>query len=159
MTSSPGGKTCTTTTATSCTITGLKPGTHYVFTVKAINAVGTSSGANSASTLMEGISSIGQFLHNLSTTTSSVTSSALALARTIKADGITTVTLYGYGNLGAPANLSVARAQTVKTLLLADLANLGVTGVSISVAGGANTTAFNNGSTGPENRVVTATIS
>ena len=92
-------------------------------------------------------------------TTSSVTSSALALARTIKADGITTVTLYGYGNLGAPANLSVARAQTVKTLLLADLANLGVTGVSISVAGGANTTAFNNGSAGPENRVVTATIS
>jgi Big-like domain-containing protein/fibronectin type III domain protein len=43
VTSSPGGKTCTTTGATSCTITGLTDGTPYTFGVTATNLVGTSS--------------------------------------------------------------------------------------------------------------------
>jgi hypothetical protein len=41
-TSSPGGKTCTTGGATSCTVTGLDPLTPYTFTVKATNEVGSS---------------------------------------------------------------------------------------------------------------------
>jgi len=41
-TASPGGKSCTTTTATSCTITGLTNGTTYSVSVTASNAVGTS---------------------------------------------------------------------------------------------------------------------
>ncbi|CAB4823275.1 unannotated protein [freshwater metagenome] len=41
-TASPGGKSCTTTTATSCTISGLANGTTYDVSVTASNAVGTS---------------------------------------------------------------------------------------------------------------------
>jgi hypothetical protein len=40
-TSSPGGKTCTTTGALTCTVTGLTNGTAYTFTVKATNSDGT----------------------------------------------------------------------------------------------------------------------
>ena len=41
-TASPGGKSCTTTTATSCTISGLTNGTTYSVSVTASNAVGNS---------------------------------------------------------------------------------------------------------------------
>jgi prepilin-type N-terminal cleavage/methylation domain-containing protein len=41
VTSSPGGYTCTTSGATSCTVTGLTIGSSYTFTVTATNAAGT----------------------------------------------------------------------------------------------------------------------
>jgi hypothetical protein len=46
-TSSHGGQTCSTTTATTCTLTGLTNGDHYVFAVSAISGVGTGLAASS----------------------------------------------------------------------------------------------------------------
>ena len=43
VTSTPSAKTCTTTGALSCTVTGLQNGTAYIFTVKARNTNGTST--------------------------------------------------------------------------------------------------------------------
>ncbi len=42
VTATPGGATCSTTGASSCTVTGLTAGTSYVFSVRAVNRIGTS---------------------------------------------------------------------------------------------------------------------
>ncbi len=49
VTSSPGSHTCTTTTATSCVVTGLNPGGTYSFTVTATNDYGTSGSSSPSS--------------------------------------------------------------------------------------------------------------
>lgn len=48
VTASPGGRTCTTTAATTCTVTGLTAGTAYTFTVTARNGVGVSAASTAS---------------------------------------------------------------------------------------------------------------
>ncbi len=55
VTSSPGARTCTTTTATSCTVTGLTNGTSYTFTVTATSSVGTSTPSSASSPVTPGV--------------------------------------------------------------------------------------------------------
>ena len=49
VTSSPGGRTCTTTGVLSCTVTGLAPRTSYTFTVEAENSYGFSLASDASS--------------------------------------------------------------------------------------------------------------
>jgi DNA-binding beta-propeller fold protein YncE len=51
VTSSPGGRTCTTTGVLSCTVTGLAPGTSYTFTVEAENSYGFSLASDASSSV------------------------------------------------------------------------------------------------------------
>jgi sugar lactone lactonase YvrE len=51
VTSSPGGRTCTTTVGLSCTVTGLAPGTSYTFSVKAENSYGFSLASDASSSV------------------------------------------------------------------------------------------------------------
>ena len=51
VTSSPGGRTCTTTGVLSCTVAGLAPGTSYTFTVEAENSYGFSLASDASSSV------------------------------------------------------------------------------------------------------------
>ncbi|MDG1492221.1 MAG: fibronectin type III domain-containing protein [Luminiphilus sp.] len=52
VTAAPGGAQCTTTGATSCTVTSLSNGTSYTFTVTATNSVGTGSASSASSAVI-----------------------------------------------------------------------------------------------------------
>jgi hypothetical protein len=51
VTSSPGGRTCSTTGVLSCTVAGLAPGTSYTFTVEAENSYGFSLASDASSSV------------------------------------------------------------------------------------------------------------
>ena len=53
--STPGSKTCTTSSATRCTVTGLTDGTNYTFSVSATNAIGTSPASAASSPVTSGV--------------------------------------------------------------------------------------------------------
>ena len=103
VTSSPGNKTCTTST-TSCTVTGLTNGTAYTFTVTATNGAGTGS-ASSASSAIEPNTGDGLNWYSKSQSGASAGLSRSSVTSTYTSCGKSTTINYNWGN-GATSCLS-----------------------------------------------------
>jgi hypothetical protein len=92
VTSSPDGKTCTTTGALSCSVSGLTNGQAYTFTVIATNGVGPSDPSDPSSAVMPVVAPA-----------TTLVVSGLASPRTAGVAGTITVTAKdAYGNTAAP---------------------------------------------------------
>jgi Fibronectin type III domain len=153
------GHSCTTST-TSCTIRGLVNGRHYTFSVTATSAVGTSAARSfvSVAPLGANISTrVAGFAQFSSTVTPSMTDQIARTALSISLTGRKSVTIRGYGNLGASKSLQLARATSAREALTTALQVLGVNDISIVVRTGEATNTFGNGSPQANRCVVIST--
>jgi hypothetical protein len=149
----PGGRSCTTTGALSCVVTGLSPGTTYSFEVSALTAKGHSPQALGLSLILV------PFVNNSAQLTASMVRLLDQAASAITADHYRHVTFVGYasstGTKSGNQSLGVRRSSAAARYLLARLAALGVTNVSIqTVSEGASKYAVANSSAAANRRVV-----
>jgi hypothetical protein len=136
------------TALTSCTISGLTNGTSYVFTVTASSLAGTSPVATFASVMPLGANitqRVAGFDINSASVTADMATQIRALASAIVASGRHSVSITGYGNVGLPNAVRLARATHARSILLAALAAAGHGDVVISVAVGPASTTFGTG--------------
>jgi predicted phage tail protein len=134
---------------TTCNVTGLTPGVTYAFSVIATNRVGNS--APSTSTTVEAVlqTNIGFF---------GLKAQVVALLNVVEADHLNAIAVYGYANPGQ-GGMSTQLANDVKVYVVAKLKAMHITGVTVTVTGGASTTMFNHGKRGPANRCAVVTAS
>ena len=136
------------TALTSCTISGLTNGTSYVFTVTASSLAGTSPVATFASVMPLGANitqRVAGFDINSASVTADMATQIRALASAIVASGRHSVSITGYGNVGLPNAVRLARATHARSILLAALVAAGHRDVVISVAVGPASTTFGTG--------------
>jgi outer membrane protein OmpA-like peptidoglycan-associated protein len=135
--STPGGFSCTTAT-TSCTVTGLTPGTSYSFTVTATNAVGPGLASTATSgEVASAIATISPFAYDSAKLTPNMKAEVRSLASLIMADGAKSVALAGYTNPGESSGakssrLGLNRAVNVASYLVQVLRSEGASGVVLS---------------------------
>jgi outer membrane protein OmpA-like peptidoglycan-associated protein len=158
VTASPGGATCTT-SATTCSISGLTAGVAYNYYVIATNAVGNSAHSSSVTATAELQVNVASFRFNAASLTVSLKAQIMTFVTSVKSQHLKSISILGYANFNAPASLSTQRAKAVKAYVLAKLASMKLTGVSVTVAGGTNTGQFNNGHSGAANRCIVMTAS
>ena len=143
VTISPGGKVCTTTQATSCTLTGLSSLDTYHVSVVALSAVGTSRSASTTTrarvTLSGGVIGRIRFAFNSSALNAGDRRVIDQVASTIVAGSIRRVTLEGYtdsvGTVVFNDALSAQRAAAAGTYLREILTLRGDRTTSIAVVG------------------------
>lgn len=166
---SPGGHSCATAGATSCTVRPLSPGTQYEFRVTATTALGQSTSAPSApisvAPVVVGTFTISPFPEGSAALTPLLESQIDTIANHVVSGGDTSVTLVGYNDddpkgQGGVA-LSAARAAAVRGYLAVRIRHHGVGDVSITTAarGDADPVASNSTAAGrAQNRRVVARL-
>ena len=116
VTSSPDGRTCATTGALSCTVSGLTPGTPYTFTATAINGDGTGPPSDPSAPVTPRVAAVASTFHPTSPARILDTRSGLGLAGPLRA--------------GLPRSFQVTGGGGVPTNATAVTGNLTVTGPS-----------------------------
>ena len=143
VTASPGSGTCSTTGATSCTVSGLTNGTPYTFTVTATNAVGTGPESNAANATPQAAATVPGAPTNLVATAGDTT---VQLTWTAPAsDGGSPIT--GYTVTGSPGGTCSTTGATTCT----------VSGLTNGTLYTFHVTATNAVGTGPESNAASAT--
>ena len=136
------------TVLTNCTMSNLVNGMAYVFTVTATTRAGTSPVATFASVIPLGTNitqRVAGFGVNSSTISRAMSDQITSVATAIVSSGRRVVTITGYGNVGLPNSIRLARANHARATLLAALAAAGHRDVVVSVAAGPASTTFGVG--------------
>ena len=113
VTSSPDGRTCATTGALSCTVTGLTPGTPYTFTVTATNGDGTGPASDPSTPVSPRVAAIAATFHATSPARILDTRSGLGLAGPLRT-GVPR-SFQVSGNVGVPANATAVTGNLTVT--------------------------------------------
>lgn len=144
VTSNPEARTCTTTGATSCSISGLTNGTTYTFTVKATNAIGDSANSVASASVIPGVPDAPLI------TGVTPGNGQLSLDFNAPNDSGSAITNYSYSTNGGANWTTLSPASTASPIVISGLAN--GTGYNVAIK------AINaRGSSAMSNIVVTAT--
>jgi outer membrane protein OmpA-like peptidoglycan-associated protein len=141
VTISPGGKNCTTTGATSCTVAGLSPNVRYHVSVVATNATGTSKSASTTTHVVSARRVLGsiRFAFDSSSLSAGDRRMVEQVATKILATNIQRVTLEGYtdsvGSIAFNEILSARRAADTGTYLREVLSRRGDRTTKIVIVG------------------------
>jgi outer membrane protein OmpA-like peptidoglycan-associated protein len=129
VTASPGGATCSASSATNCIVTGLTNGTDYTFSVVAISSGPASTSAASASSPRATPTAVtvttrltlSHFAAKSSKITASMKARLVTLAASLVSHGVSSVTLSGYtdnvGSAAADRSLGLKRANAIAAFL------------------------------------------
>jgi len=141
VTASPGGKTCSTTGALSCVVTGLASGLPVTFTVTTLTATENSAPSEPATATPYGAKPSAKIYFDLdkSIITPQQNAKLKAFAKAIVANHVTAVSLHGFadpqGNAAYNLKLSFRRGQVVARQLTNLVARLGGTNLTVTVVG------------------------
>jgi outer membrane protein OmpA-like peptidoglycan-associated protein len=132
---------CSTTGATTCTLSGLKPDVSYTFKVVALTASGTSSPSSSGQTVLvdQRVALKTDFAFASYSLTTHARSDLRSFARKVTALHIHSLTLIGYtddiGSTSYNQGLSRERAESVANFLTAQFLRMGYHSISIHERG------------------------
>ena len=144
VTSSPESKTCTTTGATFCAVSGLTNGTAYTFTVKATNAIGDSAASAASSSVIPGVPDAPLI------TDVTPGDTQLSIAFSAPNDSGSAITNYSYSTNGGSTWVTLNPASTTSPIVITGLTNSTPYNVAIKAINA-------RGSSASSNIVVTAT--
>jgi len=146
--------------ATTCTLSGLMPGTMYHLSVVATNQAGAGAAATASATTLStaGSATVGPFTNDGQTLSPALLAKISAAAHQLATLGVTSASVVGYtdgyGTASSNQALSLSRANAVAAALQADLKALGHAHVALMTKGAGATNFIGGNPANPNNRRV-----